>query len=171
MKVFVISFIFFLIALAARAENSCLVVRDMGGHRLRNGVLVGSLTLGLGAIPAAAMSGQKYKRVAAFGAIGKWRSVYKPKDLQRLDERGTQVIVLAKDAEINDPAKACGYNRDQSSQSWTSQPMQMPMQPMPQPAPMAQSIAQPVALPRARTCIATLIDRAGNEVCTQYSPQ
>ena len=148
----------------ARAENSCLVVRDVGSHRLRNGLVAGTLTLGLGAIPAATLTGgQKFKRVAAFGDVGRWKTTYSPKDLKRLDARGAQVIVLAKDAEIADPAKACGYGQPQP-------PMPMMYQPY-QPQPMAQPMAQPQAVPTHRTCIATMISRDGTEVCTQYSPQ
>lgn len=86
----------------SNADKGCLAVKSVGSHALRNIMLAG--------VAGALVSKEQYEVMAATNYPAKVGQKYHGNDLQTIQNGGTKVVILEKDAKQDDVAKACPAN-------------------------------------------------------------
>ena len=78
-------------------NNSCLIVTSAEGHRMRNAIIAGVFTGGIGLATGLIASGGRYEyRDAINVPPAQVKMKYKGEDLQKLQQQGVHVVVVRK---------------------------------------------------------------------------
>jgi hypothetical protein len=132
-------------------------------------MIAGALTGGIGLAAGLAFSGAKYEYADSYNLTGT-KPKYKGKELEKLQSEGVHVIVVNKKSASGEMESARGSCKSSAAPTQAIQAAA----PQAAPAPAAQVPAvAPVAPVEAiaPVCVASSIDAAGREICTQYSRQ
>ncbi len=82
---------------APTPNNSCLIVTSAEGHRMRNAIIAGVFTGGIGLATGLIASGGRYEyRDAINVPPAQVKMKYKGNDLQKLQQQGVHVVVVRK---------------------------------------------------------------------------
>lgn len=84
---------------ATSGDKGCLAVKSVGSHAFRN--------IMLGGVAGALVSKEQYEVMAAANYPAKIGQKFHGNDLQTIQNGGTKVVILEKDAKADDAAKAC----------------------------------------------------------------